>query len=166
MQPRLGLRRGPGVSITRQACPSSGWFLAQARVHAFQPECPLLFGEDPIGKRTLRSWRLRSSIPFQPWRRPWISQTLDFIGLCPGRIRVRDVWVSRLSSRFARRRRKLQQLPLLARWEPLRRLVKASRNIEFDYLCHYILRNACFTHRNKARCMPKRYLEVSNYLRR
>jgi hypothetical protein len=72
---RLGLRRGPGMSITRQACPSSGWFLAQARVHAFQPECPLLFGEDPIGKRTLRSWRLRSSIPFQRWRRPWISST-------------------------------------------------------------------------------------------
>jgi len=81
------------VSITRQACPSSGWFLVQARVHAFQPECRLLFGEDPIGKRTWRSWRLRSSIPFERWRRPWISQTLNFIGLCPGRIRVRDVWV-------------------------------------------------------------------------
>src|ERR1700733_2097859 len=102
-----------------------------------------------------------------------MAQTLDFTDpefhrpLSRADTSARYVGMQGLSRRFARRLRKLQQLRLLARWEPLRRLAKASRNIEFDYLCHYILRNTYLLHtRNKARCMPKRYLEVSSYLRR
>ena len=51
-----------------------------------------------------------------------------------------------LSRRFACRRRKRQQLRSLARGEWLRRLAESSWNVEFDYLCHHILRNAYLLH--------------------
>jgi hypothetical protein len=175
---RLGLTRGPGMSITRQACPSSGSFLAQARVHAFQPECPLLFGGDPTGKRTLRSWRLRSSIPFQRWRRPWISQTLDFTdpgfhrpwissALAPGGYECVMCGYARVVTPICAPAAKTPAASLVG---PLGTTSKTCESFaEYRIRLPLPLHPPKYlpaSHRTKARCMPKRYLEVSSYLRR